>query len=347
MYRFLILDTYKASFNKKGRYNASSKPRTDAIKSLNSLGGKRLIMKSYMFEEASSLFRAVNNFALIVQFFIHCGWRKENTVFMQYPFTDGVMMVAMKWLKRLGNRLVVLIHDIESLRQQQVIDRDKILFDNADVLIVHSSAMAEELQKMGYEGKTVELGYFDYVSDIDRQSIPINNDTNQVVFAGNLQKSAFLTNLHQLKTNGTLSYFLYGVENKELVMSESIEYKGCFDSEHFETIEGNWGLVWDGDSINTCSGKLGDYLKINAPFKLSLYLAAQLPVIVWSESAMAEYVKKYHLGITIDSLEQIPMAIASVKPEEYTLMRQSVKNASYEVRSGQRLKFAFCKALEL
>ena len=30
---------------------------------------------------------------------------------------------------------------------------------------------------------------------------------------------------------------------------------------------GNWGLVWDGDSIDECSGQWGEYLKINNPHK--------------------------------------------------------------------------------
>ena len=57
-------------------------------------------------------------------------------------------------------------------------------------------------------------------------------------------------------------------------------------------MEGNWGLVWDGNSIDTCSGNFGEYLRLNAPFKFSLYLAAKRPVVVWRESAMAEYVRK-------------------------------------------------------
>ena len=50
-----------------------------------------------------------------------------------------------------------------------------------------------------------------------------------------------------------------------------------------------------------CTGQYGEYLKINSPFKFSLYLAANRPVVVWSKSALASYVKEYKLGICVDS----------------------------------------------
>ena len=50
-------------------------------------------------------------------------------------------------------------------------------------------------------------------------------------------------------------------------------YKGKFSPENISFIEGNWGLVWDGDQLETCHGKLGEYLRINSSHKISLYIA--------------------------------------------------------------------------
>ena len=46
-------------------------------------------------------------------------------------------------------------------------------------------------------------------------------------------------------------------------------------------------------------------MKINASHKASLYLASQKPLIVWNQSALANFVEDNKLGITIDSLEDI------------------------------------------
>ena len=62
---------------------------------------------------------------------------------------------------------------------------------------------------------------------------------------------------------------------------------------------------------------------------------------------MAQFVRDQHLGITIESLDEISTCISSLTPEEQALIKQSVERASVEVRSGQRLKSAFFKALEL
>ena len=50
-------------------------------------------------------------------------------------------------------------------------------------------------------------------------------------------------------------------------------------------MEGSFGLVWDGISVETCAGVYGEYLKVNNPHKTSLYLASGIPVIIWKEAA--------------------------------------------------------------
>lgn len=42
----------------------------------------------------------------------------------------------------------------------------------------------------------------------------------------------------------------------------------------------SFGLVWDGNSMDTCTGNYGSYLRINDPHKVSLYLSSGLPIIV-------------------------------------------------------------------
>lgn len=58
---------------------------------------------------------------------------------------------------------------------------------------------------------------------------------------------------------------------------------------------------------------------------MSMYLAANLPVIVWGKSAMAEYVKLYNIGICIDSLNEIPNKIMSLTDMQINEIKHNVK----------------------
>ena len=102
-------------------------------------------------------------------------------------------------------------------------------------------------------------------------------------------------------------------------------------------MDGSWGLVWDGISVNRCEGEFGDYLRYNAPHKLSLYIAAGIPIIIWKESGLAEYVIKKNLGVAIGSIADIKNAINKISEEEYKKMLTNIRNESQEIRSGKHL----------
>ena len=136
--------------------------------------------------------------------------------------------------------------------------------------------------KHGISVDKIEVLYlFDYL--VASNSILKDEDYFSICFAGNLKKSMFLKKMNQLK-NVYTKYYLYGNFDTELVESESFIYGGRFDPDNISNIKGKWGLVWDGDGLNKCSGSMGEYLKINASHKASLYLASQKPLIVWNQS---------------------------------------------------------------
>ena len=112
---------------------------------------------------------------------------------------------------------------------------------------------------------------------------------------------------------------------------------------HVCDIDGSWGLVWDGDSIDTCSGLLGKYLRYNAPHKCSLYIAAHLPLIVWEESAMAPFVRENGIGICVKSIGEIKDRISKISDDEYTEMQRKLEILSKRLDSGEQMKSAIRK----
>ena len=109
-------------------------------------------------------------------------------------------------------------------------------------------------------------------------------------------------------------------------------------------LKGKYGLVWDGDSLDTCSGLTGEYLKINNPHKLSLYLAVGLPVIIWEKAAEAEFVLKENVGVTVKSLYELPQRLATVSYNDYNIMKNNVRIVGERLRRGEYMMEAIRKA---
>ena len=332
-----FIDTLKKSFNERGMFSAMAKPRTDIITTFLSIPKTKLVtVTSRVKENPNVLARFLNNISMLIESKMKCSKIVHSDVVVQYPFTDGIMISILKSLTGGGNRIHVVIHDIETIRQNRTIERDKFIFDIADTLIVHTPQMETAIRGMGYQGRIECLKFFDYLGNWNMPVRKIDKE-NQVVFAGNLKKSKFIPLLNEIVVNKDFSIFLYGKPEISNI-KEFVEYKGFFRADDITGLEGNWGLVWDGDSIETCSGELGDYLKYNAPFKLSLYLAAGMPVIVWKQSAMAQYVDKYHLGLCVDSLHDIHSSICNLSESEKKEIEHGVQIYSEKVRTGQMFK---------
>lgn len=73
----------------------------------------------------------------------------------------------------------------------------------------------------------------------------------------------------------------YGNHFDQSKAEKALCYKGSFHPDVLPGIlEGDFGLVWDGISAQSCIGNTGEYLKYNDPHKTSLYIASGIPVIV-------------------------------------------------------------------
>lgn len=261
---------------------------------------------------------------------------RGGMVFLQYPSPiDSFIKIA----RQRGNRIILLIHDINGLRTSAHGGRELTLLKSADVLIVHTERMREKLRSIGIDKPTVVLRIFDY---LDNTLITGKfNKTTRLAYAGNLGKSEFIDKLVPVgyKLN------LYGIGIDKRVLNQGVEYKGCFRPDELAAnIEADFGLVWDGDSVSTCSGVLGEYLRIIAPHKLSFYLSAGLPVVVWKESAMAQFVKDNSVGIVIDSLDRLGECLANITPEEYSRLKANATDMAVRLSQGQFLKEAIRKA---
>ncbi len=285
----------------------------------------------------------------------------DSTIFVQYPSAAWSKYPSLRLLngevKKAKNvKIIVLIHDLRSLRRAgRAIDTCELdaeemdLLSLADKIIVHNETMAAVLSRRGVSpDKLIALGLFDYLTDFV-PSVGGGGGTSvcSVAIAGNLnmEKSGYLRQLAKIQS---VQWHLYGPNYDANGMPNSnVIYEGCWPPEELPAhLKCCFGLVWDGMSVETCSGGYGEYLRINNPHKLSLYLTAGLPVIVWRESAVAQIVEEKGLGICVDSLSEISDAVAGLEADRLIEMWNNVRTIGAKVRNGDFIREALRQCLE-
>lgn len=312
---------------------AGAKAPRDVAKILLSVGYKPLYYSDVT--SNNRVWRNIISFFMILKLpFI---FKQQDSCLIQWPLYTQSKTVLFYILKWRNIKFDILIHDLNSIRYNKESKLEINCFSKARHIIVHSESMQSYLCERGIEkAKMKVLTSFDYL--VEDNTEPQRSFSHDIVYAGNLEKSAFLLEIMKSKLN--VSILCYGKETYKF--SGSLTYKGYFNSEQVSGIEGSWGLVWDGDSIDTCDGVYGKYLKINSPHKLSLYIVALLPIIIWEESALADYVVKKGLGYTIRRISDIPKLLSKVTEEDYSLLLENVKRERELLINGSHLKECLC-----
>ena len=278
---------------------------------------------------------------------------KGDVIILQFPLLWKSLkkQMRMKFLKRKNFKAYLLIHDIESLRNKKIKSfsdfkysiiyflQNKTVLERVDGIIAHNDKMKSELVKMGINSeKIVTLEIFDYLIP-DFNEIKVY-DKEKILLAGNfdIRKTKYARNLPKKP-----EFEIYGINFEHDNLPNNVNYKGVFSPEELPNhLQGGFGLVWDGDSSDTCSGMYGEYLKINNPHKASLYLASNFPIIVWRQSALADFVIRNNCGIIIDSLYEISGILESMNEEKYQQFIDNCKKIGEKIRQGDYLN----KALE-
>lgn len=269
-----------------------------------------------------------------------------SLILVQYPLLgiNRFFKYFVGLLKAKKCRFVCLIHDLDSIRTDtpdgSIIKREIAILNNYDTVIAHNETMGNWLGSNGYNGKVVTMQLFDYLTDAMPNKVSDSNSNNQVAFAGNLGRGEFLRHLKDIPD---INFNLYGPNPDESLVqgSTNLKWNGVFSPDDIARhLQGSFGLVWDGTSIEQCSGVMGKYLQYNTPHKVSLYLVSGLPVIVPDTSAIAAFVRSNNLGIVVNSLKDLKQDISQVTEDSYKEMINNAQAISVKLKAGHYLKNA-------
>ena len=69
-----------------------------------------------------------------------------------------------------------------------------------------------------------------------------------------------------------------------------------------------------------------------------MYLASGIPVVIWKEAALAEFVLRENVGIVAGSLEEAADKVRKMTLEEYRVLFENAQNVGRRIRNGEFLK---------
>ena len=339
--------TYRLCFisrNYRGVESSGNKAKTDNEQTLRLMGATNLGLPTTYYNNKVLTFFL--DLAGIIRAL--CRLRRNDMLLLQYPvkkYFSFLCRVA-RWR---GARPVALIHDLGSMRRRKLTVQHEIRrLSRAEYIIASNETMARWLHEQGLKRPIGALGLFDYRSQAVASQHKTSTDAvPSLVYAGVLarRKNTFLL---QLCRQASPHYRLDIYGNRDglpgLVENEQMRIHGFMPAEDFIAgVEGDFGLVWDGDSTESCTGSFGEYLRWNSPHKVSFYLRAGLPIIIWREAAVASIIEQEGIGLCIDSLSELDTLLPTITPEQMETMRMNVRRISEKLAQGGFLRDALNK----
>ena len=347
--KYYLKDSFLHNAHEK---NAGSKARNDVESILISEGYEGLELKVENWYKMNFFKAQQHKYRATKSVFDQLGAGDELVI--QFPIIHHTFFISqlIKQAQKRGARFYLLIHDIETLRHaagSEVKFRHKVrnyfqekkALMSVDGIIVHNEIMKKVLVGQGVPAdKMVSLEIFDYLIPNFAEKPNLQKD-QPIIVAGNLNpaKSGYLYNLPDQP-----AYNLYGVGYDESRALKNTTYFGSFMPDDLPAaLEGSFGLVWDGDSSETCQGSYGNYLRFNNSHKASLYLASGFPVVVWKESALAHFILEKSCGIAVASLHDLEAALENLTEKEYADLSENARRIGKDLREGYYLRSALKK----
>ena len=274
---------------------------------------------------------------------------KDDILVVQYPLKKYFSFVCDVAHAR-GAKVIVVIHDLGSFRRKALtVKKEMSRLNRADYIVAHNDSMKKWLLDNGCKSTVDTLGIFDYLSPATpADKVADSTQPRRILYAGGLspRKNKFLYDIGGYLTNTRLNLYGSGFIVDEAKGSEHITYMGFASPDTIiADSKGEFGLVWDGFSIDECTGDFGEYLRYNNPHKVSLYLRCGLPVIMWEKAALAPFVKENGIGVCVNSLKNIEEVLGGISDADYQQMSHNVKAVAKRLSEGYYISTALRKAV--
>lgn len=277
--------------------------------------------------------------------------KKGSVIVFLFPVYAKMNRLLLNRLEKKRNvQLICFIADINGLKDgnENLLQKEVVFFRRFRFFIVHNEKMKQWLHDyVAHDCAVSSIEFFDFLTP----PVSFSKDvTPDIVFAGNLAKSVFLEKLYLLdKDHPSLHFHLYGAGHTDaMIAQKNVTYHGIEKPYKLPgKLNGSFGLLWDGDSIDLPGGSLGHYMQYISHHKLSLYILSKLPVIVPVTAASAPLIEKYKIGFAVNDLFEIENKIKNLAPGEYRQMQTNMEPLAEKISKGQCLGNAIDELVKL
>jgi len=313
--------------------NAGNKAKTDIETIIHKNGFINIGLKQSSYSNTIISFLITLSSIIKSIFYLH----KDDWLLLQYPFKKYYTFICILAHFR-GAKVITVIHDLGSFRRKKLTETHEIWkLNHSDAIIAHNKNMRLWLLQHDCHAEIKNLQIFDYLSDAKPTARISDYDHYKVLYAGGLakRKNSYLYEIG--KYIHSYEFYIYGkgLETESLHESSHVHYKNFLPSDQLiESAEGDFGLLWEGNSLQSCCGDFGEYIKYNNPHKASLYIRCNLPIIVWSEAALADFILQNKIGFCIDSLESLDDKLKKISPKYYSEMKENTLKMSQRLSQG-------------
>lgn len=331
------------SKNYRGLNSAGNKAKTDMEKIMDRMGFVNVGLKQTQYQSKIKGYFITLLGVIKIIFSI----RKDDYLVLQYPLKKYYSFIC-KVTHIKGGKVITLIHDLGAFRRKKLTPlQEKKRLSNTDYIIALNNSMKALLESQGYKQPIGTLKIWDYLSDNPTSEKIDNKDSHTIVYAGalNYRKNRFLYDLEPYIESYKLNLYGGGFDTSRIHNNSLFSY---FGFTYFEDLikdnKGSFGLVWDGESVESCTGSHGEYLRYNNPHKTSLYIRCGLPVLIWDKAAMADFIVDMGVGLKIDSLKNLNKILSSITVEEYSKMKKNTIKLSKQLSEGWYFEQAYLEA---
>lgn len=261
----------------KNEYDAGNKARNDVLIISKKLGYNHIPLYKSGASKAMIVIQLIKG---CINAVLHT--EKNEKILIQYPYYPPIVNRFLFFVLNFGKkikkyRLELIIHDVIGLRNdklftnegQSILASEITAMKIFDDVICHNESMEKVFKNFLPQMNCKVLGPFDYL--YDGKMIDVAPVTPwRIIVAGNLrrEKCGYIYELPNLEN---IRFELYGSEYSG-ANQNNISYHGSFPPDKLiPHLSGHFGLVWDGNSCDTCAGIYGQYLQYNNPHKFSLY----------------------------------------------------------------------------
>ena len=238
---------------------------------------------------------------------------------------------------------IIWVHDILPLfldSYRASLKRYIDFYNRADVLILPTRRMEAFLRENGLTVKKVVIHkMFDYEVPVDQSFKPPFRKVMNL--AGNPNQDPKLKFCKEWDQDNV--QLAVTVDRGEWGERRNVRFLGWFHNDFLLLNalrkSGGFGLLW----VDGWDWK--EYIKMNASYKFSTYLAAGIPVVVPSGIGEEDTIRRKKLGLVVDSLDEAAERIERMSEAEYREMADNVERFSYLLREGYFTKKALTDAV--